>query len=454
MKPVLTTSEMAGVDAAARDRVGIDALIERAGRSIFSRSRMLLGHTYGRRVIVVAGKGHNGDDGRVAARLLRERGASVLVAAPGELGPSLPDCDLVIDSAYGTGFRGVYEAPNAPRGAIVLAVDVPSGLDADTGVACETAVRADRTVTFGALKPGLLFGDGPSCSGVVDVDQIGLDLGEHTLGLVEESDVTDALPPRARDAHKWNAAVFIAAGSPLMSGAAYLASSAALRSGAGMVRLGVPGTVGSQRPIEVVSIELGGSEFEHDVLRELARCRALVVGPGLGREEATLASVRALVSRTPVPIVVDADGLFALGRIERHLRDDDTAIVLTPHDGEFERLVGQAPGVDRLGAARALAHRAGATVLLKGPATIVASPTGEAVIANAGGPTLASAGTGDVLSGVIGAFIARGLSPLVAAATAAYVHGRASRIGPAQGLVASDLPGLVSTVLSQLERHG
>ncbi|MHB1782321.1 MAG: NAD(P)H-hydrate epimerase, partial [Acidimicrobiales bacterium] len=184
MKPVLTRAEMADVDAAAARVESFEAIVERAGTAVERTALAMLGGAYGRRVVVVAGRGHNGDDGRVAARRLRRRGAHVLEMSPD--GGNLPACDLVVDAAFGTGFRGHYSAPSVPPlptgtragQALVLAVDVPSGVDADTGEACPGAVRADCSVTFGAHKPGLVLGDGPEHAGRVVLDHLGLPVEE------------------------------------------------------------------------------------------------------------------------------------------------------------------------------------------------------------------------------------------------------------------------------------
>ncbi|MGH9082543.1 MAG: NAD(P)H-hydrate dehydratase, partial [Acidimicrobiales bacterium] len=203
-------------------------------------------------------------------------------------------------------------------------------------------------------------------------------------------------------------------------------------------------------PIEAVRLDVDRQGWAETVLAVLERCRALVVGPGLGRDETTQAEVRRVVSRSPVPVVVDADGLFALGDDPGPVVAGDRPVVLTPHDGEYARLAGDDAGTDRIDAARRLAVRAGAVVLLKGSLTTVAAPGGRVLLAAVGTARLATAGTGDVLSGVIGAFLARGMAPLDAAALAAHVHGRAAGQGPAEGLVAGDVPPLVSACLSEL----
>lgn len=447
MQPVVTVAEMREADAAAP--LPVEILIERAGRAVANRALRMLAAgrasaAYGARVVVVAGKGNNGADGRAAGRVLAARGARVAVVGPGD---DLPDgADLVIDGAFGTGFRGSYDAPSTS--APVLAIDIPSGVDGDTGTATEGAVTAHRTVTMAAWKPGLLLGDGPGRSGVVDVADIGLPVRSRAH-LVEDADLA-WLPARPRDTHKWASALWIVAGSPGMRGAPALCARAAQRTGAGMLHVGSPGLLASEHPAgEAVAVGLADRAWEETVLGELGRFRALVIGPGLGRADATAESVRRLVGQAAVPTVVDADGLNALGRPDGLRPAGAAPVVLTPHEGEFARLAGSAPGADRIGAVRALADRTGAVVLLKGPTTVVAAPGGRVLLAAAGDARLATAGTGDVLSGIIGAFLAAGVPALEAAALAAHVHGRAAAQGFAVGLVAGDLPDLLPRVLGR-----
>jgi len=465
VRAVTTVEEMKALDAEAQRRVGLETLVQRAGAAVARAALQLLGGSYGRRVVVVAGPGHNGDDGRVAAQRLRRRGARVeVVPAPGRGATEprrLPGCDLVVDAAYGTGFKGDYVAPEPPPGVPVLAVDIPSGVLGDTGEAGEGAVRATATVTFAAWKPGLLLGRGPELSGRVEVADIGLDVSGAQAHLVEDLDLA-CLPARAREAHKWQTALYVAAGSPGMMGSASLCSRAAMRAGAGMVRLGVPGASPGDLPAnEVVAQALPRSGWAGEVLAGAERCHALVVGPGLGRSDEVAGAVRRLVAEAPVPVVVDADGLNVLGpaaAVAEVVRARRAAgrpgVVLTPHAGEFARLAGSPPGADRLAAARGLSRTSGATVLLKGSTTVVADPGGRALVAAAGSSRLATAGTGDVLSGMIGAFLAMGLGPLEAAGWAAHAHGRAASWGPPRGLVAGDLIDLASAYLSSVAGGG
>jgi ADP-dependent NAD(P)H-hydrate dehydratase / NAD(P)H-hydrate epimerase len=221
--PVVTRDEMRAIDASADDPV--DVLVERAGAAVARAALEMLGGAYGRTVAVLAGPGNNGADGRVAAERLRARGAAVHVYDARDMPADLPACDLVIDAAFGTGFRGSWSAPGI-GGARVLAVDVPTGLDSDTGVAPSTVLRADRTVTFAAAKPGHFIGDGPDVVGELTVADIGLP-APASMGVVQADDVATWVPRRDRHSHKWRHAVRLVAGSPGMTGAAVLAASAA-----------------------------------------------------------------------------------------------------------------------------------------------------------------------------------------------------------------------------------
>lgn len=448
MIPVLTPDEMGAVDAAAPEPV--EELIERAGAAVAHHALAVMGGGYGRRVVVLAGKGNNGADGRSAAVRLRRRGARVEVIAAADAPDVLPAAHLVIDAAYGTGFRGTYDAPDA-RGAPVLAVDIPSGVSGLTGEIGGRVLPATRTVTFAALKPGLLLEPGRGLAGEVVVADIGLTTdGASAAGWVEASDVARWLPVRAVDGHKWDTALLVVAGSPGMTGAAHLVAAAAQRAGAGMVRLGTPGVADDpRRPTEAVGVDLS----EEGWAAAAERVRALVVGPGLGRGSDVRAGVRALLMAADVPAVVDADGLVALGTEIGELhrrRPADT--VITPHDGEYERLMGKPPGADRLAAARRLASISGSVALLKGSTTVIADPDGRVRITTTGDARLATAGTGDVLSGIIGALLAAGVAAFDAAAAGAWIHGQAARLGPASGLVAGDIPELLPPVLEALGR--
>jgi NAD(P)H-hydrate epimerase len=448
--PVVTPERMGAIDAAAPEPV--EVLIDRAGAAVARTALRMLGGAYGRTVAVLAGPGNNGNDGRAAAARLRERGALVRVYDAIEPPPELPAVDLVIDAAFGTGFRDEWRPP-ALGGGAVLAVDVPTGLDGLSGAAAPGTWRADVTVTFAAAKPGHVLGDGPDVVGRLEVADIGLDVGEPELAIVDAADVAAWLPARARTAHKWASAVRIVAGSVGMTGAAHLAAAAAQRTGAGMVTLSSPG-IDTDAPIEVVDRRIPPFDWSDAVLDDLHRYHALVLGPGLGREEYTIPSVVRTVTESVVPVVVDGDGLFALSWNDAgtpsFLRDREVATVLTPHDGEYARLLGEPPDDDRVAAARRLVEVSGATVLLKGPTTVVAGPDGPVWLVANGDERLATAGTGDVLSGTVGALLARGLEPSRAAAAGAWIHAEAAMRRPLHGLVAGDLLTSIPDVIGGL----
>lgn len=441
MIPVVTPAEMAAIDAAAPEPVAV--LIERAGRAVARSARRLLGGVYGRRVVVVAGGGNNGADGRVAARVLDQAGVRVVVIDATSAPAVLPAADLVIDAAYGTGLSRAYLAPALAQPAPVLAVDIASGVDGSTGVLLGEPLAASATVTFAALKPGLIFEPGAGSCGTIEVADIGLDVGSPLCHVVEPADMTAWLPDRPVDSHKWRTACLVVAGSPGMTGAGALTAGAAMRAGAGYVMWCSPGTESDVGPIEAVR----SADLE---AVELGRFAAAVVGPGLGRGTSAQSAVADLVASFPGPLVIDGDGLTLLGDPDR-LRSRSAATILTPHDGEFERLSGDCPGADRIGAARSLARRSGAVVLLKGPATVVAGPDGKVLISRSGDERLASAGTGDVLAGIIGAHCAMGMPALRAAAAAAFVHGAAATINHRRGLMAHDLVDRLPMVLDRAE---
>ena len=449
MLPVLTPQEMGAVDAAAPEPT--DVLIGRAAAAVARHAVDLLGGRYGRRVLVLAGKGNNGNDGREAARRLARRGVRVSVIAATDAPERLPPGDLVIDAAYGTGFRGEYEPPDVGD-TPVLAVDIPSGVDGLTGAVRGRVLPARRTVTFAALKPGLLFHPGRARAGEVVLEDIGIDVSGAQVGVVEAADVAGWLPPRPPDSHKWRAAVVIAAGSPGMTGAAHLAAEAAQRAGAGMVRVASPGIdYDPALPTEAVGVGVPAAGWDDAVTSQLDRAGALVLGPGLGRSAPTVTAIHHLASAAPVPLLVDGDGLTALGEQAGEILSRRTApVVLTPHDGEYARLAGHPPGEDRLAAARELAEATGAVVLLKGPTTVVAEPGGRVRLSTSGDARLATAGTGDVLSGIVGALLAQGVPAADAAAAGAWLHGSAACEGPRRGMVASDVIAGLPPVLARL----
>jgi hydroxyethylthiazole kinase-like uncharacterized protein yjeF len=447
MKPIVTVQEMRAIDRASP--VPEVELVHRAAWAVSRIAIEMMGGTYGRRVVVIAGPGNNGADGRRAAGLLEERGVRTQVFGPGEV-HVVPPCDLVIDAAFGTGFRGAYEAPD-PAGAMVLAVDVPSGVNGDTGVACDGAAWADVTVTFAAFKPGHFLADGPDRCGEIVLRDIGLDTAGAQMHLFETSDLQWVLPVRARESHKWKSAVAVVAGSPGMMGAAHLVTMGAQRAGAGMVRVLSPGVRAEDAAAgEAVVMDGSNSQWSQEIGKIAQRLQALVIGPGLGRLDSARLQVQELISLDTVPAVVDADGIIAVSDEsgKARVRKRTLATVLTPHDGEFKALTGAAPSTARVADAQNAASDLNSVVLLKGSTTLVAAPDGGVLFVTSGDSRLATAGTGDVLAGIVGAFIAQGADPHLAAGAAAHVHGLAARNAFSRGLIASDLPENVAELLS------
>jgi len=454
-------AEMVALDARALASTTQEALVAAAGTAVAELVEERFGPVRGQRIAVLAGKGANGADGRVAARLLSTAGAEVTLLEPTATTAELADADLIVDAAYGTGLARPYEAPEAPPGATVVAVDLPSGVDGDTGAVAGRALPATLTVTMAVEKLGLLVGDGRRLAGEVVVADIGIPVGDTDCAHLGAEDLID-LPRRRSDAHKWSTSVALVAGSPGMEGAGALASLGALRAGAGMVRLIHPTTAtspGVAWPLELVRRPVPMEALPATVHEETERAGALVVGPGLGATPPAHQAVRQLLAERRCPVVLDADGLGAvegLDGLAALVAAGSSAVVITPHDGELRRLLGTTVPADRVNCVRQVAERTGATVLLKGPTTIVASPRpgpGSVLLVTAGTEALATAGTGDVLSGVIATLLAAGLQPERAAGLAALVHG----LGGARAtgvLIASELPALIGELIGEVHRGG
>jgi len=388
----------------------------------------------------------NADEHSVAA-------LAALVGAGGRVVDQIdPDgYDLGVDGLTGLGYQrrpAEAEESIASRATqlrelcdLIVAVDLPSGVVADTGDAATWAVQAGVTVTFGALKTGLVVGRGADLAGLIDVVDIGLEATNAHAGVLDADDVDALLPAADSRATKYTRGVVgLVAGGPDYVGAAVLAAGGALRAGAGMVRLHAhPAAIDAVRARwpETVGILL-----DPDAIRADTKVDAWVVGPGLGTDDVATSAVRAVLSRQE-PVVVDADAI-TIGTAEPSLLGARTApSVVTPHSGEFGRLTGISGddiASDPLGVARVAAARLGVTMLLKGMRTVVCDPDGEALVNTTGTPWLATAGTGDVLAGAIGALLAAGLAPSHAAGVAAWLHGLAGRLA-AQGapLLATDV---------------
>ncbi len=479
-------SDHAAMDVGLAGTTLMAAAAEAAARVIRYR------HGGRRRVLCVCGGGANGGDGLVVAALLHEAGwdaRAVVVASrdyqgdaawaerraseagvPIErggadaVGRRVREADLLVDALLGTGSAG------SPHGEVaraiellaatdlpVVALDVPSGVDASTGEVGGAVVTAGQTVTFHGPKLGLVVAPGLLHAGEVIPVDIGIppDAAPARARLVGP-DALRSLPPRHRTGSKYDAGnVLLVGGSTGMTGAIALSSRSALRAGAGIVSTCVPGSLNPVLEVKLTEPmtrpcpDRDGAlvpAAADAILAAAERADAVVLGPGIGRAEGTRELVRDLLARLAVPVVLDADGLHAVGDELGLLRDRPAATVLTPHGGEASRLLGWESArvaAHRLEAARTIAERAGAVCLLKGADTLVASPDGRLAVREGDHGGLATAGTGDVLAGTIGALVARGVEPWTAAACGAAAHleaaRAASRARPGRAIVAGDV---------------
>jgi hydroxyethylthiazole kinase-like uncharacterized protein yjeF len=452
LEPLYTAAEMRTVEE--RYAGTVEELMERAGRAVAERT--LRDFPEARSFTVVCGSGSNGGDGRIAARELEAAGKDVLVvdAKPEDEQKQLGTPHVLIDALFGTGFEGepregaarLIEQMNA-LGCPVLAVDLPSGVDASTGEVAGAAVEADITVTFHAAKVGHYVTPGAHSTGYVEVVDIGLP-PLQTRHARTTREILGLVPRRSPRDNKYTAGyVVVAGGSRGMTGAPCLSALAAFRSDAGYVALAGPRSAvpvfenwvleAVKHPLDEDSDGLVTEDAAAAVLELCRRRGSLAVGPGLGRSEGTKAFVKRVLAEAELPAVVDGDALFGLEPAKwPELR------VLTPHSGELARLLGvEAEWVDahRLQAAEQAVERFECIVLLKGDGTLAAAP-GEGVLVCGGFPTLATAGTGDVLTGIVASFLAKGIEPRLAAAAAATAqHWAAVEASQKDGLVASDL---------------
>ena len=529
-----TAEQMRQIDSLAIRDFGLPGavLMENAGRHV-ERVVAALAREIGAgaRILVIAGKGNNGGDGFVVARHLRDQGHDVRVcllpkgsdllgdaalnygiakqtgvpiheeATAGDIAASLVDTDLVVDAILGTGVRGEVQGPAraaiealADFAGLVVAVDIPSGIDADTGAICGVAVRADITVTFGLAKVGLCLAPGADYTGQLEVVDIGLPgalLDADTLStfLTGPAAAATMLPRRWTAMHKGDAGrVFVIAGSVGMTGAAAMCSEAVLRSGAGLVTLGVPASINDILEVKVTEVmtlplpEAPGRtlavEALEPALKFAADCGVVALGPGLSTARQTQAFVREFITQCTKPLVLDADGLNACAGAPGLIAGRSAPTVVTPHPGELARLfehaavggasrgaggemrgglsrgAGVPPAIfwagstsaiqaNRLAIAREAAQLLNSIVVLKGARTIIASPAGAAWINPTGNEGMAKGGSGDVLTGIIAGLLAGGAEPLDAAVAGAYYHGLAGDFAAEElgtrGMIAGDV---------------
>jgi NAD(P)H-hydrate epimerase len=482
MEPVLYPEQMRAADEATIAAGTPEAeLMDRAAYACAVTALRTLGGAYGKRVVVVAGKGNNGGDGIVCAQHLSDRGVHTTVLRTEDWsGPAFEratrNADLVVDALLGTGSSG------APRGEVaeaiaginacpapVLAIDIPSGVSGADGSVPGESVHADVTVAIQALKVGHVAPPGAFRCGRIDVADIGITVTDARTFVPLASDVRRVLPALEPDTHKYKVgALAVIAGSAGMTGAAILTALGAIRSGAGLVVLGVPAStleIFEGAVTEAIKVPLPEAEgqLEAKAVDEMAdrleRCRALAVGPGLGRGPRAVAVVRRALD-VPLPLVVDGDGLWALGEILKDeldaLRSRKEPAILTPHDGEFAYLSGRGPGEDRISSVRDLSARIGAIVHLKGRRAVTASPDGAAWVNTTGNPGQATGGSGDVLTGIVASLVAQATPAAEAMWAGAYLHGLAADVVAARigrrPLAARDIPEAFPHALRRVEQ--
>jgi ADP-dependent NAD(P)H-hydrate dehydratase / NAD(P)H-hydrate epimerase len=495
MRNAYAVAAVRAAESALMAQVPDGALMQRAAAGLASVCAGALPSVYGSRVVVLAGSGDNGGDALYAGARLAARGAAVtavavaarvheagaaalrgsggrVVAAADPEGRARADraigaAHLIIDGLLGIGGHGGLREPAASLAAaagrapgLVVAVDLPSGVDADSGEVAGDAAAADVTVTFGAVKPGLLIDPGASHAGVVEFIDIGLAryLGRPDVAAAQAADIAAWMPRPSAESDKYRRGVLgIVAGSDRFTGAAPLAVGGAIRGGAGMVRLvssEVPATLVRQRWPEAVITTTRAGQDGKAVIEQAGQVQAWTAGPGMGTGDASAELLEAVLA-TSLPVLVDADGITLLG-MHRGLLPRPAPTLITPHAGELARLIG-ADRADiearRLHFATQAAAELGCTVLLKGSTTVIASPgpDGEVLVNPTGTSWLATAGSGDVLSGLAGALLAQRLGPSRAAATAAYLHGIAARLAAegapiGSGDIIKALPAAIRTV--------
>jgi hydroxyethylthiazole kinase-like uncharacterized protein yjeF len=426
LEPLYTAEEMRAAEAGH----DVDAMMQRAGAAV--AEELMRRWPDARRIAIHAGGGANGGDGRIAGEILQAQGRELVDEHP----------DVVVDALLGTGMKGAPREETArlieqidAAGAPVLAVDIPSGVNASTGAVAGAAVRADVTVTMHRAKVGLAVAPGRFLAGEVVVADIGLKPGE-TLHRLVTREILAGVPRRSPRDNKYTAGhVLVVGGSRGMTGAPALAARAALRADVGYVTIAAPAE--SLPVLETLVLEAVKRPLD-DVFEAAGKAKALAVGPGLGREGETKALVHRLLAEADMPAVADADALFELEPGEW-----PAPRVLTPHEGELARLLGRDSkevAAHRLASVQEAAERFGAVVVLKGEDSLVAAPGGGVLVCALGLPSLATAGTGDVLTGITAAFLAKGMEPQRAAAAACAAQQLASHEAAQRyGLVASDL---------------
>jgi NAD(P)H-hydrate epimerase len=451
LDPLYTADEMKAAEAGH----DVDELMARAGRAVAEHAMRRFPDS--RRFVAVCGKGANGGDGRIAMGILEEKGRAVRSA---EEAP-LSDADVIIDALFGTGFHGEPREEAARRiaeinaaGRPVVSVDLPSGVDASTGEVAGACVQADLTVTFHGPKVGVEVAPGRFRAGEVVVADIGLEPQKTEHRLVTPAILAE-VPRRQPYQNKYTAGtVLVVGGSRGLTGAPSLASEAAFRADAGYVAVAVPNStleIFEHRLLEAVKLACPEEDGKispraiEPIAEFASKAGSLALGPGLGRGPGPKEVVRRLLEELDRPAVVDADGLHDLEPFER-----DAPTVLTPHEGELARLLGVESdwvAAHRIQAVRRGVEKFGCVCVLKGADTLIAAPEQGLLVSSLGTPALATAGSGDVLTGIVAAFLAKGVEARTAAAAAVAAHQLASTLIPQAGSVASDVIGALPLVL-------
>ncbi len=471
MIPIVNSNQVAIFDNELAKTHGVDAIINRVGFSVARRiEKRFGGSLYGRRIVVLAGPGNNGKDGLAAAKHLIGLGAKVRIFDFAELIErnldlsDLREVDLVVDAIFGSGLSRDFNPPRLPKGLPILAIDILSGLDSDSGLRRGGSLVALETVVIGALKPGHIQNDGMRISGQISLvlrdiyggsNEIFKSQNEPECHLFEETDLKDLIPVGSHEGHKWRRAVMVVAGSDSMAGSATMVASGIQQAGSGMVVLHTEAKSLQQLPSQYVvrSIE---RMWAPPLLDQLPRFGAAVIGPGIGESLQISNMVRRFVAGADRPVVIDADGIKAFtsaSQLKASVVANRRPVVITPHIGEFNYL-GKPDGIkvaedsDLVAAVRTMAKATSAIVMLKGSPTVVADPGGRVVVVAEGNSLLAFAGSGDVLSGIVGSFLSAGMDPVDAAAAAAFVHARAARLS---GGFSTSPEGLIREVPRAIE---
>ena len=498
---IITATEMVKIDRRTIDEFGVagDTLMERAGNGVFDAVLRMLGDREGD-VLVFAGRGNNGGDALVVARLLETygiRNLTVLLAKESEIQGdallnlerlketeakvsvvgnaeqlrqiSMGDSDVIVDGILGTGIKGAVKGFYAEviqrindSGKEVVAIDIPSGINGDTGSHEGPCIRADATVTMALPKEGLLRADALDCVGKLEVVDIGIpeeviQEAPSQADLLTGKELSALIPRRKRISHKGDyGRVFVLAGSRGFTGAAAMVCSSAMRAGSGLVFLGIPASLNPilevkltetmTVPLEETSDGTCAYSAKSKVFEQLSHCTNAVIGPGISTHPETAHLVEDILREAKIPLLIDADGLNCLQGKTEFLRNYPAPVILTPHPGEMSRLTGLETKeilADPWKVAGEYAREWGAIVVLKGAETVVADADGSLYINVAGDAGMASGGMGDVLSGVIASLVGQGLEPIDAARLGTFVHGRAGEIGVERkgqlSLIASDV---------------